>query len=100
MVSFRLSTRADADILEIVAYTVKRFGIEQGRRYHDGLKRTFQVLAEHPAKGRAADDIAPGLRRWNYQSHVVFFRLDRDGVVIVRVLHQAMDTARHSMKDD
>jgi len=45
MASYRLSRRADADILEIVAYTAKRFGVEQGRRYHDGLKRAFEVLA-------------------------------------------------------
>ena len=100
MASFRLSTRADADILEIVAYTVKCFGIEQGRRYHDGLKRAFQALAEHPTRGRDAAELAPNLRRWKYESHMVFFVREPQGILIVRVLHQAMDTARHSMKDD
>ena len=100
MASYRLSKRADADILEIVAFTVKRFGIEQGRRYHDGLRRVFQVLAEHPTRGRGAGELAPNLRRWKYESHTVFYVPEPQGILIVRVLHQAMDTARHSMKDD
>ena len=97
---YRLSERAYADIIGIGSYTMERFGIEQARRYRDQLERAFQVLADHPARGRTADDVAPGLRRWNYHSHVVFFRPEAQGVVIVRVLHQAMDATRHPMKDE
>jgi len=99
MASYRLSTRADADILEVVVYTVRRFGVEQGRRYHDGLKRAFQALAEHPTRGRGAAELAPNLRRWKYESHIVFYVAEPQGILIVRVLHQAMDIRRHPMND-
>jgi toxin ParE1/3/4 len=100
MAKYRLSKRAYADIVGIGAYTIERFGIDQAQRYRDQLERAFQVLADNTTRGRNADDVGPGLKRWNYQSHVVFFRVERQGIVIVRVLHQAMDPARHPMQDD
>ena len=44
MPEYRLSQRADADIIEIATYTIKHFGIVQARRYRDGLERVFQTL--------------------------------------------------------
>jgi toxin ParE1/3/4 len=97
---YRLSKRADTDVFDIGDYTAQRFGIRQAERYHNGLTRAFQRLADSPAQARAADEIAPGLLRSNYESHVVFFRREDEDILIVRVLHQAMDPARHPMKDD
>mgnify|MGYP003580679656 CR=1 FL=1 len=100
MAKYRLSKRAYPDIVGIGDYTIERFGIEQARRYRDRLEDAFQALADHPNRGRPADDVAPGLRRWNYQSHVVFFRLEARGILIVRVLHQRMDFERHPMSGE
>ena len=52
-------------------------------------------LAERPALGRRADRLAPGLRRYPYRSHVVFYMPEDEGVLIVRVLHESMDALRH-----
>jgi toxin ParE1/3/4 len=100
VVRYRLSKRADTDVFDIGDYTTRRFGIRQAERYHNGLMRTFQRLADNSARARAADDITPGLMRSNYESHVVFFRREDEGILIVRVLHQSMDPARHPMKDN
>jgi toxin ParE1/3/4 len=45
--------------------------------------------------GRKEDELAPGLRRFEYQSHIVFYVPKDKGVRIVRVLHQSMDVKRH-----
>jgi toxin ParE1/3/4 len=100
MAKYRLSSRAYADIVGIGEYTIERFGIEQARRYRDRLDDAIQTLADNPSRGRPADDVAPGLRRWNYQSHAVFFRLEARGILVVRVLHQRMDFERHPMSDE
>ena len=39
--------------------------------------------------------LADGLRRSEIGSHVVFYRVDTEDILIVRVLHQAMDALRH-----
>ena len=100
MAEYRLSKRAYADIVSIGDYTIERFGIEQARRDRNQLEDALQALANSPSRGRPADEVAPGLRRWNYQSHAVFFRLEMRGILIVRVLHQQMDFERHPMSDE
>ena len=100
MARYRLSNRAFADIVDIGKYTIERFGIEQARRYRDRLEDALQMLADNPKRGRPAEHIAPGLKRSNYQSHAVFYRLEARGILIVRVLHQQMDFERHPMSDE
>ena len=95
MAVYKLSGKASADVAEIYEYTIVNFGIEQARTYLHGLDDCFNALAENPLRGRAADELASGLRRYEYQSHVVFFREMEQYTLIVRVLHQSMDFARH-----
>jgi len=98
--TYRLSKRADSDIAGIADYTITQFGINQARRYRDGLERIFRRLAEYPNSGRSAGHLAPRLRRMNFASHVIFFQHDEIGVLIVRVLHQRMAFPRHRLTDD
>jgi toxin ParE1/3/4 len=95
MASYSLSSKAAADLEGIYEYTILHFGLEQARVYLLGLHERFQVLAEQPMQGRKADELAPGLRRVEYQSHVVFYIPKDHGIRIVRVLHQRMDVTRH-----
>ena len=100
MGQYRLSRRADSDIAEIADYTIRQFGIKQARRYRDGLEKIFRRLAEYPNSGQSAGHLAPGLRRMNFESHVIFFLHDEAGVLIVRILHQRMAFKRHRMTDE
>jgi toxin ParE1/3/4 len=95
MAGYSLSSKAAADLDAIYEYTILHFGMEQARVYLLGLHERFQMLAEQPTQGRKADELAPGLRRIEYQSHVVFYMSKDDGIRIVRVLHQRMDVTRH-----
>jgi toxin ParE1/3/4 len=95
MAEYRLSSRAAADLAEIADYGIEQFGIEQARQYRDGLAACFQNLADRPKLGRRAEDLAPALRRYAYQSHVVFYLPEGEGIRIVRVLHQSRDFERH-----
>ena len=95
MAGYSLSSKAAADLNGIYEYTILYFGLEQARVYLFGLHERFQMLAEQPMQGRTADELALGLRRIEYQSHVVFYMSKDDGIRIVRVLHQRMDVARH-----
>lgn len=95
MPRFRLSSRAESDLSEIADYSIEAFGLDQARRYVDGLEACFQVLTDKPSAGRSADELAPKLKRFRYQSHVVFYIPDNEGVFVVRVLHKSMDIQRH-----
>jgi len=95
MADFRLSSQADSDLSGIAIFTIESFGIEQARRYRDGLEVSFQNLADNPLLGHSADYLAPQLRRLEYQSHVIFYMPKEHGVLIVRILHTSMEASRH-----
>lgn len=67
MVEYRLSRRAEADLLDIYAYTDGTFGRYQADAYHAGLEHTFGLLAEFPLIGSAADEVVQGFRRFRFQ---------------------------------
>ena len=90
-----LSSRADKDLAGIADYTIEQFGIEQARHYRNGLEKLFQSLLEYPLQGRPATELAPKLRRIEYQSHVVFYIATKNKIRIVRILHQSMDAKKH-----
>ena len=72
MADYRLSSRAEADLCGIADLPIETFGIEQARRYRDSLDACLQTLAKNTQLGRSAERLAPGLRRFEHRSHMVF----------------------------
>lgn len=85
MAEWRLTQRADADILAIYNYTHRRFGAHQAEAYAEGL-------------GNSADDIKAGTRRFRFQSHLVFFTVEPNLVVVRAIIH-ARRNLRHELFD-
>ena len=94
MTPARLSPRARTDIEAIWDYTESRWGIPQALRYVRLIQAAVEAIADNPSLGGTCDDIRKGYRRHRAGSHVIFYRV-RDGVEIVRILHQRMDHGRH-----
>ena len=90
MRKFRLSRLAEADLMDIGAYSLNKWGEDQTIRYIDALEACCQQLADNPRLGRACDQIRPGLRRMEHGRHVIFYRLELKGISVSRILHQRM----------
>jgi toxin ParE1/3/4 len=86
---FRLSARAESDLVEIYQYTESTYGAYQAEAYIAGLERTFDLLAHFPRMGVAIEEIAAGCRRFRFQAHVVFYSEQPGRVIIRAVLHQS-----------
>jgi toxin ParE1/3/4 len=95
----RFSSLAEADLLSIGKYTLRMWGEAQTARYLDELEACCQTLADNPAMGRLCDDVRPGLRRHEHGKHVVFYRQERGGILVSRILHQRMLPDRHAIDD-
>ena len=95
MARFVLSPSAQADVDEIWAYTVERWGVEQAELYVRQLGSAVETIAQNPQRGRPCDEIREGYRWYPSGSHVVFYRITTKEVVVVRMLHQRMDFNRH-----
>ena len=92
---YRLTEAAASDIEEMLERSLLDFGEKRTQTYYDALARCLALLGANPEMGVTAEDIRPGYRRFAHESHVVFYTIDDEGVLIVRVLHKRMDATRH-----
>ena len=88
MSTYRIGPKGVSDLAEIFDYTVDTWGEEQAENYLDELARVFHRLVDSPGLGRACDRIYPGIRRFEQGKHVIFYKPERHGIVISRILHQ------------
>lgn len=87
--SFRLSSRAEAELVWIYDDSEARFGRYQAEAYLAGLDRIFGLLADFPGIGQSAEELKPGYRRFRFQAHIIFYTEDAEGVFIRAVVHSA-----------
>ena len=85
---------AIADLDSIYAYSVEQWGMGQAETYLKALNARMQGLRRFPSLGTAQDVLHPGLRRIGEGSHSIYYLTRDDAVLIVRVLHDRMDTKR------
>jgi len=86
MANYRLSKEADEDLDHIFDYGIDEFGLEKALSYVDGMTKRFSDIAETPLFWQAVDAIRVGYRRSVYKSHSIYYRIDLNEVVIVRIL--------------
>ena len=99
MPACRFSKLARLDLIEIGDYTVDHWGAEQAVRYLDSLQKCFNVIAANPEIGRNCDRLRKGYRRIEHEKHVIFYRDDKQGVLIVRILHHRVLPESRAMDD-
>jgi len=95
----RYSRLAKSDLSGIGRYTLRTWGEAQTIQYLIALRACCQTLSENRELGRQCDDVRPRLRRLECGSHVVFYRVRRDGILISRILHQRMLPRRHRFEE-
>ena len=62
-------------------------------RMIDRLGAAEDRLGHFPEIGQARPDLAPGLRHWPVPPYLIFYRVEAECVLIVRVVHGARDLA-------
>ncbi len=55
------------------------------------LNGPLGLLADFPRIGQLAGELAPGLRRFRFQAHHVYYNEDGDRIVIRAVYHHSRD---------
>ncbi len=95
MVAFRLTADAKASLMQMAHYTQKTWGKRQRVTYLRMLDDCFCSLAENPMQGRSRPDLHHALRSYSAGKHIVFYVVRKGHIVIVNVLHERMDPAKH-----
>jgi toxin ParE1/3/4 len=116
MARFRLSLLARADLAQILAASVERWGIEGKRRYAAVLAAAMRKVAAVPVGPTTRDrvELSRGIRSFHLRNarardaeakvrksvHVLYYRVVRPGLVeIARVLHERMEPGRRMGAD-
>lgn len=95
MTPFRLTAKALKDLLSIGRYTERKWGREQRNKYLSLLDIGFHTISEQPGIGTVCDYIKTGYRKYHLGRHLIFYRIDKNHIDIIRILHDSMDIERY-----
>ena len=84
-----ISDEAENDLLEIGRYIAKKSSLKKALEYMDFLEDRARSLADFPGKGRVYEPFP--YRVLPVNSYLIFYRIEDDQVLIVRILHGARD---------
>ena len=82
--------KAVADLESIGDY-IARDNPLRARSFVAELRQQCNKIADNPAAYRSRPELAKDLRSCVYSNYVIFFAVESDAVMIVRILHGAMD---------
>lgn len=87
----RRSPLADSDLDEIWYYVASQSGsMDAADRLVASIASRFFLLSSYPNLGRARDeDLRPGLRTFPVGEYIIFYRIEGEDIVILRVLREA-----------
>jgi toxin ParE1/3/4 len=92
-VEVRFRPLARADLFNLYDYIARRSGRERAGGYIDRIEAACMALADFPERGTRRDaDLGAGLRTIGFERRVtIVFRVEPDGVHILRVLYGGRD---------
>jgi toxin ParE1/3/4 len=85
-----VSDRADADLLEIYRYLTER-NPAAAECLVGEIHRKFENLSHFPFIGRDRSSLSQGIRSVVVYPYVIFYTVERDRIIIVRILHGRRD---------
>ncbi|MBT9595206.1 MAG: type II toxin-antitoxin system RelE/ParE family toxin [Vitreoscilla sp.] len=112
MFRYRLSDAAQVDVIDILAWTHEQFGEAARLRYENLIVAALRDVATQPDRpgSIARLELGTGVRSWHLQlsrhhvgpgaavrrpRHFLVYRIEPALLVVGRVLHDAMELARH-----
>ena len=87
MGAYRLTAKADEDLVGLYRYGIKTFGPASADRYFDSLIARMEAIGDAPTQFQISD-YRDGYRRSVHHPHTIYYRvIDAELVEIVRILY-------------
>ena len=101
MRKLHLSPAAAEDLENILRFTLDNWGESQFDLYHNILQQTFDSILSDPEGPltKSRNELFPSSRSIRSGQHVVFFRLRKKNIEIIRILHGKMDFLSHIVEE-
>ncbi|WP_452224296.1 type II toxin-antitoxin system RelE/ParE family toxin [Lacinutrix chionoecetis] len=91
MGNYKISVIAKQDLKNIFKYSFKEFGLNQAEIYIHQLEISIEKLAINPDIGKTRNELKNGLYSFPEQEHIIFYRIFKNHIRIVRILHNKRD---------
>ena len=95
MSAVQFTNAARKDLREIFTYTTRTWGITQARQYSEQLKQHTVAIGEFRAHSKPVLGSSADVHQSHCRKHIFVFERKSDTVLIIRILHEAMDIPRH-----
>ena len=97
MPKFKVSQKAEDDLMEIGIYTENKWGVDQRDLYLDDIEKSFNLLAKDPdyPTSKNIDHIVLDCFSLLVNEHVIIYKKFSYGIRVIRVLSQKMNFERH-----
>jgi toxin ParE1/3/4 len=93
--TFRLSAKAEADLIDIYVTGMQEFGVAQAERYQDKIEHTLTLIGTTPELARLRREITPPVRIHPVGSHIIVYTTDSGDTRILRIRHQRENWTRN-----
>ena len=98
MPKLSLTQQARADLADIQAFTIERFGLDQWPVYQKRISDALLRLQSTPMIGKQVEGLPEAYRRYHLGrpkgAHVVYYKTDADELLILRIVHDSRDPSR------
>lgn len=94
MAEVEFSNAAEADLVEIDAFSVDLFGEEIAASYMHGFDDAFVRLQDHPFIAPLRPEFGGDIRCLVHRQHRIFYHATAAKVFVIRILHHARDAKR------
>ncbi|WP_275658197.1 type II toxin-antitoxin system RelE/ParE family toxin [Photorhabdus bodei] len=91
----RLTPDAQRDLIEIRRFTMKQWRTAQSQKYLLELRRITRLLADTPSLGKSRTDIGLDILSFPYVSHVIYYVVHEQQLVVFGVLHKHIVPLNH-----
>ena len=95
MAEVRFTPAAEGDLDGIFDYTRQQWGVEQAVQYTQLIEQACRALAEASLPAQDCSHIRSGYWRYLVERHAIYFRVQPNGIDVIRILHGRMDAPRH-----
>ena len=90
-----IKPEAESDLEKIYTFTFHRWGLKQAENYVDELAEGMKLLARQPSIGKIYKFAAIHYRTFHINRHIIFYRIEGELCVIIRILHDSMEIKSH-----
>jgi plasmid stabilization system protein ParE len=84
-----------SDVAECAEHLATEAGEQVAAEWYQALKKALELIQQVPEIGRVRHDLPmPGIRTLNlrkYPNYLVFYRLEKDGIELLRIRHGMMN---------